>query len=148
MTLGQLAARRQAEAEKSLGTRLPVTWDIGPYAHFRTKRGFGVTFYQHHNPAWGACHVRLSKKLLQSSQGRQDGIIQHELGHVIDLLVNPTSLDRWAVKRGVRLPRQELVELRADAIAHAVWQKPMLYDKDTVQNTRTGTWPRPKRLGW
>jgi hypothetical protein len=146
--LSQLAARRQQEAENSLGVPLPVSWDIGPYKHFRNPRGFGVTFTHHKNPKWATCHVRLSKKLLDSDVGRQDGIIQHELGHVIDIMVIPDHLDRWALKRGVKLPPQKLGELRADAIAHAVWGKPMLYDTDTVQSTTNGDWPRPKHLGW
>lgn len=147
MTLGQIAHQRQAEAEAALGIPLSVTWDVGPYSHFRTKRGFGVTFYQHKNPNWGACHVRLSKKLLPGPQDRQDGIIQHELGHVIDLLTPPASLDRWAAQRGVRLPPQKHGEIRADSIAHAVWGKPLRYDKDTVQSTCCGVYPRPAHLG-
>jgi hypothetical protein len=147
--LSQLAARRQQEAENSLGVSLPVSWDIGPYKHFRNPRGFGVTFTHHKNPKWDSCHVRLSKKLLDSDVGRQDGIIQHELGHVIDIMVIPDHLDRWALNRGVRLPPQKLGELRADAIAHAVWQKPLLYEEPYfIQNTEKGVFPRPRCLGW
>lgn len=148
MGMAELARQRQAEAENSLGVRLPVSWDVGPYPHFRKKRGFGVTFIEHSNPNWQKCHVRLAKKLGRESVGRQDGIIQHELGHVIDLLYPAEAVDKWALTRGVRLPKVELGELRADAIAHAVWQKPIRYDSETVQSTTNGTWPRPKHLGW
>ena len=147
MTLGRLAQLRQTQAEQALGVRLPLTWDVGEYPHFRTPRGFGVTFHSHRNPNWGTCHIRLSEKLVSSPQHRQDGIIQHELGHVIDLTIPPRTLDRWAGSRGVSLPSQQHGEIRADAIAHAVWRKPLLYDKDTVQSTRHGSWPRPQHLG-
>jgi len=147
MSIGQLAHERVTHAERVLGARLPVTWDIGPYKHFRTARGFGVTFTQHNNPAWDTCHVRLSAKLLQAPRARQDGIIQHELGHVIDLTFPPHLLDPWAARRGIRLPPQKHGEIRADAIAHAVWGKPLHYDSDTVQSTCCGVTSRPAHLG-
>ncbi|MAH47891.1 hypothetical protein CMI37_18865 [Candidatus Pacearchaeota archaeon] len=67
---------------------------------------------------------------------------------MVDLLHNPKWLDNWAMRRGVALPRQELGELRADAIAHAVWGMPLHYDKDTVQSTCCGTAFRPSHLGY
>jgi hypothetical protein len=85
--------------------------------------------------------------LRRGREGRQDGIIQHELGYVIDLILPPKPLDRWCAARGVTLPPQKHGEIRADAIAHAVWGKPLRYDKDTVQSTTRGTWPRPAHLG-
>jgi hypothetical protein len=147
MTIGRLADLRQRQAEAALGRSLSLTWDIGPYAHFRTKRGFGVTFHSHRNPNWGTCHIRLAEKLVASPQHRQDGIIQHELGHVIDLQCPPGALDAWASARGVQLPPQKQGEIRADAIAHAIWGKPLRYDTDTVQSTRHGSPFRPPHLG-
>ena len=147
MTKGRIAERRQREAEAALGRKLSLTWDIGPYEHFNTPRGFGVTFTKHSNPKWGVFHIRLAQKLVTSPQHRQDGIIQHELGHVIDLTIPHRQLDRWAARRGVSLPAQAHGEIRADAIAQSVWGKPLLYDRDTVQSTKRGTWPRPKHLG-
>jgi len=147
MTIGRIANKRQKQAELSLGRDLDLTWDIGPYEHFNTPRGFGVTFTKHSNPKWGVCHIRLAKKLLLACEDRQDGIIQHELGHVIDLTCHPASLDRWAKSRGVTLPPQKHGEIRADAIAHAVFGAPLRYDEDTVQNTRFGVTPRPLHLG-
>lgn len=147
MTLGMLANRRQREAEHALGMPLSLSWDIGPYDHFKSKRGFGVTFYSHRNPQWGECHIRLSEKLLRAPQTRQDGIIRHELGHVIDLQTTPHMLDAWAASRGVKLPPQAHGELRADAIAEAVWGEPLKYDRDTVQSTCCGVDHRPAHLG-
>jgi hypothetical protein len=147
MTMGRIAQRRQAQAERALGVKLPLTWDVGPYGHFRTPRGFGVTFHQHNNPSWGTCHIRLAEKLRHARPDRQDGIIQHELGHVIDLILPHKPLDRWCAARGVTLPPQKHGEIRADAIAHAVWGKPLRYDSDTVQSTLHGSPFRPPHLG-
>ena len=147
MNISQLAELRQRQCEEALGYGLDLTWDIGPYKHFKTKRGFGVTFTRHNNPEWGHCHIRLAKKLLLAPQTRQDGIIRHELGHVLDLTCKPEALDRWALIRGVHLPPQEHGEIRADAIAHAVWGEPLRYDQDTVQSTCCGVDRRPKHLG-
>lgn len=146
--LWNLCQQRQEDVERAIGSRLSLTWDIGPYAHFNTPRGFGVTFHSHSNPNWGDCHIRLSKKLLTAPASRQDGIIRHELGHVVDLSFGRGSVDRWAARRGVKLPSPQQGELRADVIAHAVWGKPLLYDADTVQNTVVGVPVRPAYLGY
>jgi len=140
----RLFDRRVADCERALGVRLPVTYDTGPYPHFKTKRGFGVTFQ---DCPGGPCHIRLAKKLTKAPRHRQDGIIRHELGHVLDLTLPARELNAWCRKRGVRLPAKKHGEIRADAIAHAVWGKPLKYDKDTVQSTTQGTWPRPAHLG-
>lgn len=118
-----------------------LTWDIGEYAHFKTKRGFGVTFQEDDY----TCHLRFAAKLLKAPEHRQDGIIRHELGHVFDILVPPAGLDAWAAGRGIFLPKTQ--ERRADAIARAIWLTPIRYDKDEVQSTSTGTYPRPEHLG-
>jgi hypothetical protein len=154
MTLGTIADARTRHAERVLGRKLSLTWDIGPYEHFDTARGFGVTFTHHNNPAWGVCHIRLSEKLRTAAQTRQDAIIRHELGHVIDLSIPPGELDLWAAERGVQLPPQANGEIRADAIALAVWGTPLCYDSATVQSTccgvdddSCGISPRPAHLG-
>ena len=141
--LAELMNKRIADTEAALRLRLPLVWDVGPYEHFEKPRGFGVTFYKRDQP----CHIRLSKKLIKSPQHRQDGIIRHELGHVVDLMFSPAGLDAWASARGVRLPPQKQGEIRADAIAHAIWGKPLRYDADTVQSTRYGSPVRPPHLG-
>ena len=145
MTLADLFELRTGEAEVVLGAELPVTWDIGPYSHFKTARGFGVTFQ---DLPYGPCHVRLAKKLLRSTTCRQDGVIRHELGHVVDLVCDPRSLSAWAAHRGVHLAPRRQGELRADDIAEAIWGEPIRYDKATVQSACCGVHPRPKRLGY
>jgi hypothetical protein len=143
--LSERVRQRVAEADAALQVQLPVTWEVGDgYAHFETPRGFGVTFQKVKH---GPCHVLLATKLARAPSHRQDGIIRHELGHVIDLTVNPRHLDHWCKARGVRLPPRRHGEVRADSIAEAVWQAPIFYDEDTVQSTLRGTRPRPKHLG-
>ena len=144
MTLQELTDRRIQDVNKAFGVVLPVTWEVGDWPHFHTARGFGVTLQEAHGQP---CVIRLSAKLLLSPDHRKDGIVRHELGHVIDILSNTRELDAWALKRGVRLPPKQQGEIRADAIAHAVWGTPLRYDADTVQSTRSGTVGRPAHLG-
>lgn len=122
-----------------------LTWDIGPYHHFEKPRGYGVTFH-HGGPS---CHLRFSEKILRASPDRVDGVVRHEIGHVIDLcVVNPAVLNQWAKERGYRLPPPEQAERRADAIAEAIWHTPIRYDEDLwVQSTTNGVAPRPEWLG-
>jgi hypothetical protein len=144
MLLRDLVNRRIKDVETAFGLSFPVTWDVGPWPHFNKPRGFGVTFQDEHG---GPCKMRFSTKLETAPDHRKDGIVRHELGHVVDLLVNPAFMDAWSLKRGVRLPPVDKGELRADAIAHAVWNSPLLYDKDTVQSTLLGIPVRPPHLG-
>ena len=95
----------------------------------------------------GPCHVRLAAKLADSNKCRQDGIIRHELGHVVDLSFPGDVLDRWAASRGVKLPPKSQGEIRADAIAQAIWLQTLRYDDATVQNVCEGVQKRPVHLG-
>lgn len=129
----------------------PWLWDAqlvfesGDYPHFETRRGYGVTF---HVPGTRLCTIRVAPKLEQCSVSRIEGIMRHELGHVVDLLVPGPELDRHVRNTlGQSLPPREHGELRADAIALALWGSPLRYDKDLVQNTVEGVTPRPRRLG-
>lgn len=142
--LDDLLTRRWTEAQARVGLApgaVPLTWDIGPYEHFQSPRGYAVTFN------WGKphCHLRFSEKMLSAPLHRMDGIVRHELGHVLDITVPKAQLDRWARSRGVRLPSTD--ERRADSIAEAVWRSPIRYDEDLVQSTTTGVAPRPAHLG-
>lgn len=141
--LEQVLTQRWAETQERVAPMGPVrlTWDIGNYEHFDTPRGFAVTFN------WGKphCHLRFARKLLRAQPDRIDGIVQHELGHVVDLTTPKATLDRWALSQGIQLPSTE--ERRADALAQAIWGKPIRYDDDLVQSTHRGTFPRPVHLG-
>lgn len=118
-----------------------ITWDIGPYPHFDQPRGFAVAV----NRADGSYHIRFAKKTLHCQMHRADGLIRHEIGHIIDFLYAPEDLNHWARQRHVHLPPTD--ERRADAIAYAIWGQPIKYDEDTVQSTRVGVHPRPEFLG-
>lgn len=144
MRFGELLARRWGEAQSALGLppgAVKLTWDIGPFPHFKSKRGYGVTF--HHGGS--CCHLRFAKKTLTAPIHRADGLIRHELGHVFDFVCEAPELDAWAETRGVSLPKTQ--ERRADAIAEAIWGVPVRYDKDLVQSSTKGVAPRPKHLG-
>jgi hypothetical protein len=139
-----LFRERADDVERVLGAELKgLTADVGDYKHFHTARGFGVTFKDVGEP----CHVRLAAKLADSNKCRQDGIIRHELGHVVDLSFPEPVLDRWALSRGVQLPPKSQGEIRADAIAEAIWGSKLGYDDATVQNVCEGVQRRPAHLG-
>jgi len=127
--------------------RLPreefLTWDIGDYPHFHSARGYAVMIPL---PGNRKCHLRFAAKILQASVPRQDGLIRHELGHVLDTLIPGEALDHWAAGHAkIFLPKTP--ERRADSIAEAVWGTKLGYDQDTVQTTGRGTSPRPAHLG-
>lgn len=148
MSLGDLISCRWVEARTSIGLApeyIKLTWDIGPYAHFENPRGYGVTFHQ----GEPHCHIRMAPKStleLKRNPARIDGVVRHEIGHVIDLCLPADEVDAWALDRGVRLPHTP--ERRADEIAHAIWLTPIFYDPDLyVQTTEPGIYPRPLHLG-
>lgn len=141
---GRLVMRRWLEACAATGlnpSAIALPWDIGPYEHFRKRRGYAVAI----DDGKGSYHMRFAAKTLKAPRHRQDGLVRHELGHVVDYLVPRKRLDAWAKARGVTLARTD--ERRADDIARAVWGVPLRYDTDDVQSTRFGVTPRPIRLG-
>jgi hypothetical protein len=141
----QLLSCRWSEAQQRLGIpgRIRLSWEITPdYEHFHTKRGYGVTFFDGDERA---CHMAYAPKILVADYERADGVVRHEIGHVIDLCIPRDALDNWAASQGVHLPRTS--ERRADAIAEALWGEPLRYDHDLVQTTGNGEYPRPRHLG-
>lgn len=135
---------RWADAYRALHPRLVdvrMTWCIGESTHFNTNRGFatmktdGTSFF----------HLTFAEKIRAASMARLEGILRHELGHVIDFAVEKADLDAWARIRGLVLP--DTRERRADAIALAIWGAPIRYDSEQVQNIETGIHPRPAELG-
>lgn len=145
MTFDELVAKRWEEAAEAVGfdpAKVDLIWGVGGgYPHFKTKRGFGVTFWDGKPP----CRLLFARKLLNSPFHRQDGIVRHELGHVVDMVFGKKRIDKWALERGVALAKTD--ERRADDIALAIWGEPILYDRDLVQSTRYGESPRPRFLG-
>lgn len=139
----RLVSRRWEEAERAVGLRhIRVTWDFGEYSHFKKARGYGVTF----GDGRPACHLRFAEKVLRAAPERADGVLRHEIGHVLDFVIPAEQLDAWALSRNVRLPHT--AERRADAIASAIWNDDIRYDRELlVQTTGPGICPRPRHLG-
>lgn len=83
--------------------------------------------------------VGVAPKLATAMRNRIDGVLRHEIGHAIDALYSAPE----SKLGGVSLPGTP--ELRADAIAGAVWGSPIRYDADAVQTIGVGG-PRPAWL--
>lgn len=147
-SFAQLLALRWKETQKTVGLapgQIELTWEISDnYDHFHTVRGYGVTIQR----GVCKCHVAFPLKMLKADKSRQDGIIRHELGHVLDMCIPERDLNEWALGWDVKLPSQKHAELRADAIAEAVWGERLYYDEPHhVQSTCCGVYPRPTYLG-
>jgi hypothetical protein len=145
MNFDELVARRWEETAKAVGfdpAKVDLIWGVGGgYPHFKTARGFGVTFWDGQPP----CRLLFASKLLDAPFHRQDGIVRHELGHVVDMVFPKQKINAWAKRKGITLASTD--ERRADDIALGIWGEPILYDRDLVQSTRYGDYPRPKFLG-
>ncbi len=144
LEFGSLLTLRWQEACAAVGIdirSIDITWDMGPYPHFLSNRGYAVAVSQ----GDGTYHLRFAPKTLQCKIHRADGLIRHEIGHIIDFFVPARKLDEWATRRGIMLPGTD--ERRADAIALAIWGEPIKYDDELVQSTRVGVHPRPSHLG-
>ncbi len=72
--------------------------------------------------------VQLLRRAL-TSESRVRSLVRHELGHAADARV-----------------REPGREQRADDIAERVTGERVYYDRDDVQTTRRGAYPRPRRL--
>jgi len=145
MSFDALVRTRWTEAAREVGfdpNEVNLIWGTGDnYPHFKDKRGFGVTFYEETPP----CKLLFATKLLKAPFHRQDGIVRHEIGHVVDMIFPEEAVDLWAIREGIKLSHTP--ERRADDIALAIWKEPIRYDKDLVQSTRYGVYPRPRHLG-
>lgn len=133
-----LLAARWEDVWRALGTLVEtanITWEVGESPHFSSPRGFATTTYY----GGSRVHLKFAKKSLELPKTNLDGILRHELGHVVDLIVPASQLSSW------ELP--ETVERRADAIAAAIWGQPIYYDDLLVQTTQPGAFPRPEGLG-
>ncbi len=117
-----------------------IYWGVGASAHFDTRRGFATTSFD-----GTSTYLKLSEKLLTAGSYRVEGVLRHEMGHIVDLNVPWPALDAWAEERGADLPHTP--ERRADAIAGTIWGSPVYYDVESVQTTLSGTSPRPEDLG-
>lgn len=140
--LHRLVQQRWSWVKTRLGTFPPLTWDFGHHEHFDEPRGFAVTLCDDETRS---CELLFAEKILRQPFGRIDGVLRHELGHVVDFFIFPKDLNQVAWFEGKRLPKT--TERRADAIAEWLWKAPIYYDDLLVQNTESGVRPRPDFLG-
>jgi hypothetical protein len=84
--------------------------------------------------------IGIAPRLAGQPTHRIDGVLRHEIGHAID-----TLYQRPESRLACDLPGHDTPELRADAIAFAVWRSPIGYDDEHVQTTDPGG-PRPSWL--
>lgn len=140
-----LLRRRWAETQAALHPLMvgaSLSFEVGDYPHFHTSRGHAVTFG---SEGCLHCTIRVAEKLIKAPKHRFDGVLRHELGHVVDIVVPASKLDAWAASRGRVLSTG--IERRADDIAELIWGEKLRYDSDLVQSTKHGVYPRPVHLG-
>lgn len=114
-----------------------VSLEMGGSSHFDKERGYATTLVM----GGDRFHLRFAERFLSASLERQEGVVRHEVGHIIDFSVPPW----WLEQTIPHLPTTP--ERRADRIAAWVWGGVIGYDTEDVQTILGGTAPRPERLG-
>ena len=91
-------------------------------------------------------YVEANVRLAREPADRQEAILRHEMGHVVDFLYSRDDVAaRLALPEGWRAwPARP--EKYADAVAEAIFGDRILYDDASIQTLRVGTWPRPGHL--
>jgi hypothetical protein len=135
----QLFSLRLWQAQQKCSPYLTpqMSMEMGGSAHFATARGYATTLVL----GGDRFHLRIAEKFLQADLDRQDAILRHEIGHIIDFSVPPHVLQLWCPDLA------ETPERKADQIAGWIWGSPIFYDAKDVQTLRPGISPRPERLG-
>ena len=113
---------------------------LGHPADYPKKRNCAMCMYRD-TAAGRQIDILVAPKVLTMGQGRQEGLMRHELGHAIEFYLGEPALRQWMPG----LPNG--VERRADAVAERLYQAPIFYDHDLIQTTDGGTRPRPVHLG-
>ena len=127
----------EAQQKCSPHLRPTVSMEMGGSNHFAKERGYATTLVL----GGDRFHLRVAERFLSASFDRQDAILRHEIGHIVDFTVPPHIMKEWW-PRLAKTP-----ERRADQIASCIWGCPIFYDEEDVQTLRFGTFPRPERLG-
>ena len=142
--LEEILIQRWTEAKETLSGMLEhvnVLWGVGDSILFESQRCFASATFD-----GSSSTIRFSRRLLPAAVCRVDGVVRHEIGHVVDMNIPWPSLDAWAEQRFAELPHTP--ERRADAIAKLLWGSPIYYDESTVQTTAvTPVDLRPEHLG-
>jgi GNAT superfamily N-acetyltransferase len=89
--------------------------------------------------------IAVSPRLALQPRHRQDGVLRHELGH----LVHETAGRKGLIEKMGNLSKSD--EVLADQIATFIWKEPIYYDAEEVQTTdpnQAAFWPsgRPSHL--
>jgi hypothetical protein len=114
-----------------------MSMEMGGSKHFETARGYATTLVL----GGDRFHLRIAEKFLRADLNRQDAILRHEIGHIVDFSVPPHVLAGWCPELSATPER------KADEIATWLWGDPIFYDTEDVQSLRPGITPRPERLG-
>jgi hypothetical protein len=135
----QLFALRLWEAQQRLSPYLQpqMSMEMGGSDHFAHARGYASTLVL----GGDRFHLRVAEKFLSADLDRQDAILRHEIGHIVDFSV-PSHFLASLISGLPATP-----ERRADGIASWLWGETISYDAEDVQTLRLGTSPRPERLG-
>lgn len=114
-----------------------MSMELGGSDHFESARGYATTLVL----GGDRFHLRIAERFLSANLDRQDAIIRHEIGHIVDFSLPPHVLAGWWPNL-VSTP-----ERRADQIAACIWGDVIRYDDEDIQTLLAGAFPRPKRLG-
>ena len=114
-----------------------MSMEMGGSDHFNAPRGYATTLVI----GGDRFHLRVAEKFLSADLDRQDAILRHEIGHIVDFSVPSATLLEWCP--GI----STTPERRADEIAAWLWGSRINYDAEDIQTLRDGVHPRPERLG-
>lgn len=113
---------------QSLWPDLTVRLKVGRSREFPGDRDFAYT---------DGRTITVAPDLSAQTLARIEGVLRHEFGHVVEERGRLGDLAGY---------KSVFTERRADQIARAIWESPIRYDRDDVQNTEEGVHPRPLRL--
>lgn len=114
-----------------------MSMEMGGSDHFNSPRGYATTLVM----GGDRFHLRVAEKFLTADLDRQDAILRHEIGHIVDFSIPSATLLEWCP--GIA----STPERRADEIAAWLWGDRINYDAEDIQTLRDGVHPRPERLG-
>lgn len=101
-----------------------VSLRVGDPAQFPKPRDYAFCV-----PLGGRQEIVVSPKIFSASRDRQEGLIQHELGHAMLMALGRPHTER-----------------QCDAFAEETFGSRIYYDVDDVQTTAGGARPRPPHL--
>ena len=140
MNVEDLVERRVEEAQNLVG-EFPFVLAVVDASLFPAQRDYAFCHYDKRK----GITIGVAPKFFYARPVQQDALLRHELGHAIDFLVPPATLDNYARSQGRVL--SSTPERRADDIAELVWGDKIRYDYNLIQTLNTGVYPRPPEIG-